>query len=932
MVEADSLLLQNSRELPTLREMLDSFAKVQQIGVGLFTTDCQRISGSSIHSRFCHLIRNAKKDGIASGSAECEACDKDHFPFNGDLQKPYRCHAGLIDFSVPLLTSKQVLIGAIFGGQVIDHALTKEDFARFRDLAQKYGIEETELFEAATQVKKVSEKDIQDLVSLTGTIAKTITQLLERKSQEHEFILQLSSTADVEQLCSHVIRYIQAITCAEACSIFLRDDPHSDTVVLKATSSPFLKAKIGKAAYAAGEGLTGWVFQQGQPILISSLNDLKELDSYSPPAVWRALHIEMKAKENAGSFLAAPLLLKGIDGNTNKILGVIRATREQGLPPFCNEDLTTLQGIARLIVNSIESAQNQLQARSDALAFEALSRASKLLNMAPDPSKVFDAILSSGLSIVQKKPGNCTLCVLEHVADKGKFVITHGCGTDFRDAYVGKRFSDSEGLAGEVLRTQKYCLSHDVQKERHYVNLIENVMSALVVPVWLQKRIAGVITIASDASNAFQHGDAIHFQTFADHVAVALEKAQRHRRATTQIDVLNKCVERIILGANLSEIAERVLAVVNDKIEVAAVSLFLIKEDQKLYLVASTDAILSHRAKSEEVSYKIGQGLTGWVALSGRPLRIDRVDDPAELRSIDVGLKWENRFSESIEEVSEWKSFLAVPIIFQRGLGGQNFWGVLRLARRGGTRTFSVADEEIALSAADYAAVALTFASAYLSREMAIRGFAHDAGGPIQTLRRDLDHLAKLSEIAQKVWITDITKLAEYLAYLIDTYVLIGRGSEVRITREVFEVSPLIDNILWMAFAPFEEKSQRVHAENHVPLGLTIKADKAKFYIAIYNLALNSVKVCNERLTIEFVDQPDTWEFRVYDDGPGIDLESIPGEVSHRKLGLPIVRMFAKAHGGDLGLHRNTDGKPGTVAIITLPKPTELISESLPAL
>jgi len=57
---------------------------------------------------------------------------------------------------------------------------------------------------------------------------------------------------------------------------------------------------------------------------------------------------------------------------------------------------------------------------------------------------------------------------------------------------------------------------------------------------------------------------------------------------------------------------------------------------------------------------KLHDGLTGFVAQTGRPLRIDDVNDKSELEEIDKDLVWKSRISEEVEW--DCRSFLAYPI------------------------------------------------------------------------------------------------------------------------------------------------------------------------------------------------------------------------------------------------------------------------------
>ncbi|MCX7428851.1 MAG: GAF domain-containing protein [Planctomycetia bacterium] len=95
----------------------------------------------------------------------------------------------------------------------------------------------------------------------------------------------------------------------------------------------------------------------------------------------------------------------------------------------------------------------------------------------------------------------------------------------------------------------------------------------------------------------------------------------------------------------------------------------------------------------DEKFYELGEGITGWVAASNRPLRIADLSDREELAGVSPELIWESKHSDYDGE-PENLAYLGVPIAV-----GSEVLGVLRLVfpLRG---HFGPNDEQIALAAA----------------------------------------------------------------------------------------------------------------------------------------------------------------------------------------------------------------------------------------
>lgn len=127
---------------------------------------------------------------------------------------------------------------------------------------------------------------------------------------------------------------------------------------------------------------------------------------------------------------------------------------------------------------------------------------------------------------------------------------------------------------------------------------------------------------------------------------------------------------------------DRIMRLIVDKVprlvHASGASVFWL--DQKSNRIVLRDTYLGNRHNIGRRSYKVGEGLTGWVAKTGRPLRVKNLEDEAELRRIDPDLSWSDKYSgfsgASREARRRQRAFLAVPIKIE----GVTM-GVLRIAK-----------------------------------------------------------------------------------------------------------------------------------------------------------------------------------------------------------------------------------------------------------
>ncbi len=133
--------------------------------------------------------------GSSEGCARCEKCDREG-------KGVYHCHAGLIDFGIPLEVDG-VQVGSVIGGQVLPE---KPDEARFRQVAREIGVNEDQYIEALQKVNVRTEEAIKASAGLLGQVlnhfinseyAKKKNQVIIRKLSEgvnttHELVEQIS--------------------------------------------------------------------------------------------------------------------------------------------------------------------------------------------------------------------------------------------------------------------------------------------------------------------------------------------------------------------------------------------------------------------------------------------------------------------------------------------------------------------------------------------------------------------------------------------------------------------------------------------------------------------------------------------------------------------------------------------------------------------
>ena len=133
---------------------------------------------------FCIKLTRGSKEGCA----RCEKCDKEG-------QGVYHCHAGLIDFGIPLIVNGQQL-GSVIGGQVLPEDPDEE---KFRQVAREIGVDEDRYIAALHKVNVRSEAAINASANLLGEVLNNFINAEYVRKTNSGIIDKLSSGVDTTQ-------------------------------------------------------------------------------------------------------------------------------------------------------------------------------------------------------------------------------------------------------------------------------------------------------------------------------------------------------------------------------------------------------------------------------------------------------------------------------------------------------------------------------------------------------------------------------------------------------------------------------------------------------------------------------------------------------------------------------------------------------------
>lgn len=172
-IDFSKVLLLDVIDVDFLQRFQDDFA----IGMGLASVtvdlDGNPVTKPSSYTRFCQNFTHSTE----IGDKRCAESHKRGGEEASRTGKPsvYECHAGLIDFAVPItLAGRQ--IGTILGGQILTGS---PELSKYERIAKEIGVDSEAYVDAVKEVKTLTKDRIEAAANVLWIVANNITKAWE---------------------------------------------------------------------------------------------------------------------------------------------------------------------------------------------------------------------------------------------------------------------------------------------------------------------------------------------------------------------------------------------------------------------------------------------------------------------------------------------------------------------------------------------------------------------------------------------------------------------------------------------------------------------------------------------------------------------------------------------------------------------------------
>ena len=150
------LKIQEFCDMEKFENIMDNWAKSTGLATVAVGSEGEYISQCYNFTDFC--IKYTR--GSEEGCRRCEKCDREG-------KGVYTCHAGLVDFGIPITLDDGTVLGSVIGGQVLPET---PDEDKFRVVANELGIDEDTYIDALRKVNVRTRDEIEAAAELLGDV------------------------------------------------------------------------------------------------------------------------------------------------------------------------------------------------------------------------------------------------------------------------------------------------------------------------------------------------------------------------------------------------------------------------------------------------------------------------------------------------------------------------------------------------------------------------------------------------------------------------------------------------------------------------------------------------------------------------------------------------------------------------------------------
>lgn len=167
--------IQDFCDMKKFESIMENWAKSTGLATVAVGGDGQYISECYNFTDFCIKLTRGSEEGCR----RCEKCDQEG-------EGVYSCHAGLVDFGIPITLPDGTVLGSVIGGQVLPE---NPDDEKFRATARELGIDEDAYIDALHRVNVKTREEIEASAILLGDVINMFVNASYQEMQNEKLLI-----------------------------------------------------------------------------------------------------------------------------------------------------------------------------------------------------------------------------------------------------------------------------------------------------------------------------------------------------------------------------------------------------------------------------------------------------------------------------------------------------------------------------------------------------------------------------------------------------------------------------------------------------------------------------------------------------------------------------------------------------------------------
>ena len=431
----------------------------------------------------------------------------------------------------------------------------------------------------------------------------------------------LASTLDLRALYETIYQQVSRVMDTTLFFIALHrpEDATMNLTYLRERGKLFTEQQV-----PFGNSVTGVVIERGLPV---RFNHLQEYVDYGTA---NGTLDNSVGEHDPEAMIFVPL-------NTgNRTIGAL-SVQSLRTHAYTDDDVQMLSVIAAQAAVAIENARLFKQSQDSVRQTQALLAVARAINSSLDLQTVLDSILAGMREVM---PYYLAAVLLPDPA-RQELDIVGVIGPLADDRRRAMKIPFGVGVTGTVFATGEALNVPDVTAfDNYFPHGIHEVRSEMAVPLKRGDAVIGVLDVEREEVNGFSAADMDLMMLFASQAAIAIENArlfEAQQRRVYELQTVQSIVQKLTPLHEIVDIAALIDRELRLLIDYHACRIMVLDDTQHLVPIAYAGA--THPG----LRLKLGEGISGWIALHGEPVLIDNtLDDPRSSQIAGTPLREES--------------------------------------------------------------------------------------------------------------------------------------------------------------------------------------------------------------------------------------------------------------------------------------------------